>query len=76
MQRVGRRWKPDAVPDLHEYAQTPVFYDEEVQDPPPCSYRITRKQAEELRTTFAIHGIETNSRKNAVIVPMGQPVEG
>jgi hypothetical protein len=29
--RVIRRWKPDAVIDLHEYSQTPALYDEEMQ---------------------------------------------
>ena len=48
---------------------------EEVQDPPPCAYRLTKAQAGEVRPTLRLHGIRLIRRQQSVLVPLGQPAK-
>jgi hypothetical protein len=48
---------------------------QEVQDPPPCAYRLSREQASEVRPTLHLHGIEMIRRPRNVLVPLGQPAK-
>lgn len=47
----------------------------EIQDPPPCRYELTQKQAGSLTTVFRLLGIRSVERGGKVSVPMGQPAE-
>ncbi|MPY99141.1 MAG: carboxypeptidase [Actinophytocola sp.] len=46
--------------------------DDEIDDPPPCHYELTRQQADQLSTVLALHGIRVQRRESKFEVPMGQ----
>jgi hypothetical protein len=48
---------------------------QEVQDPPPCAYRLSRAQAGEVRPALRLHRIRVIRRPQGVLVPMGQPAK-
>lgn len=47
----------------------------QIQDPPPCGYRLTGAQAKKLKSVFGIHGITTKRSGNGVIARMSQGAE-
>jgi hypothetical protein len=62
----------------------PVFFggadndppeESEIQDPPPCRYRLTGEQAAEVRTTLRILGVRTKRSGGGVSIRMGQAAE-
>lgn len=44
----------------------------EVQNPPPCGYRLTAQDAKKLKTTLSLHGIAARRDGKRRYVPMGQ----
>ncbi|HEX8205100.1 MAG TPA: M14 family metallocarboxypeptidase [Solirubrobacteraceae bacterium] len=48
---------------------------EDVVDPPPCGYRLTREQLREQRTVLDLHGIRFKGSRGGAFVPMGQEAE-
>lgn len=48
---------------------------EQVQDPPPCAYRLTEEQAAAVTTTLNLLDIGTRQQDLGVLVPMAQPSE-
>ncbi len=48
---------------------------DEIQDPPPCAYWLTREQAGSVATTLGL--LDINARRNGVgvLVPLAQPSE-
>jgi hypothetical protein len=49
--------------------------EEDVVDPPPCGYRLTREQLAGQRTVLELHGIRWKRSRGAAFVPMGQSAE-
>ena len=48
---------------------------QDVQDPPPCAYRLSKAQAGEVRPTLRLHGIRLIRRQRSVLAPLGQPAK-
>lgn len=48
---------------------------EEVQDPPPCAYRLSREQVGTVRPALRLHGIMVIRRQRGVLVPLAQPAK-
>jgi hypothetical protein len=49
--------------------------EEQIVDPPPCGYRLTKEQFKTLHPVLALHGIAGRRSGNSYVVPMGQPAE-
>ncbi|MGH2730364.1 MAG: M14 family metallopeptidase, partial [Actinomycetota bacterium] len=49
--------------------------EDEMQDPPPCGYVLTSKDAADLRATLKLHGIQASARGKEVYVSMAQSAE-
>ncbi len=48
---------------------------EQIQDPPPCGYRLSARQAKGLARTLDLLAIRGVARGSKVYIPMGQPAE-
>jgi hypothetical protein len=46
-----------------------------VADPPPCGYRLTEKELQQVALTMALHGIDVDHRSRGAFVSMAQPAE-
>lgn len=60
----------------------PVYFDgadnqepTEMQDPPPCGYRLDAKQFDAVSLTLELLGIKTKRAGSSYFVPMAQPAE-
>jgi hypothetical protein len=49
--------------------------DDQIVDPPPCSYTLTKQQLGEVDKTLKLLGIMYRPVGNGAIVPMGQPMK-
>lgn len=47
----------------------------EVQDPPPCAYRLTRDQGDEVRDVLKLLAISARRDNDGIVISMAQPSE-